>query len=258
MGCEYFTSLTLSESLTEIESNTFMQCYGFRGDLVIPPSVEYVASQAFDRCGFDGRLVLSPKMSYIDGGFDECYGFSAIVIPEGVRGMVYGAFQSLNKPKELTLPSTLTDIDAYVFSRMDQLEQMSVKCPFPPYIHETTFLNTNRDIPVYVQKGTIEAYRNALHWSEFTNFIEVDGLDELESPVAVEVYPNPDGNMLCFQTDLRDLHLDVYDMTGRLMHSQIATQGTSFVDATQWPSGVYVWTVFSDKKEKAMGKWLKK
>lgn len=238
MSCEYFTSLTLSESLTVIEGLAFLQCRGFRGDLVIPHSVSYVESMAFADCGFDGTLFLSPNMSYIDGGFEECYGFSSIVIPEGVRGMVYGAFEALNKPTKLTLPSTLTDIDAYVFSHMGQLEQMSVKCPYPPYIHETTFLNTNRDIPIYVQIGTIEAYRNAPYWSEFTNFIEVDfdGVEEQDGIAEVTAYPNPTSDFVQIEGIIASKVL-IYNTLGQLMKT---VQGSNEINVSGFAEGIYL------------------
>jgi len=52
--------------------------------------------------------------------------------------------------------------------------------------------------------------------------------------------------------------VEIYDMTGRLIHCQTAFEGTATIDAALWPSGVYAWRVVSEKKEETTGKWIKK
>lgn len=260
-GCQRFTSLTLSESLTEINSETFCMGYGFRGDLTIPESVEYIDNDAFYQCGFDGTLTLSPKMIYIETGlFTECNYFTGLVIPEGITGIGGDAFDFLSFPTELTLPSTLQDIEDYAFCHMIHLEQMTIKSYNPPYMDENTFMQTNRDIPIYIPLGTIDDYRNAEYWSEFTNFIEVEfeGVDENDDGPKAEAYPNPGFNLLNIKNSTPNAQVEVYDMAGRLMHCQAIAEGTATIDAMLWPSGVYAWCLFSEKGGKIVGKWVKK
>lgn len=260
-GCDGFTSLTLSESLVEIGKEAFCICYGFRGDLTIPASVEYIDYDAFYQCRFDGTLTLSPNLVYIEcGRFTECYYFTDIVIPEGITGIGGDAFDFLSFPTELTLPSTLQDIEDYAFCHMIHLEQMTIKSYNPPYMDENTFMQTNRDIPIYIPLGTIDDYRNAEYWSEFTNFIEVDfeGVDENGDDPKAEAYPNPGFNLLNIKNSTPNAQVEVYDMAGRLMHCQAIAEGTATIDAMLWPSGVYAWRVFSEKEGKTVGKWVKK
>lgn len=260
LGCDGFTSLTLSESLVEIGREAFCICYGFRGDLTIPASVEYIDWDAFYQCRFDGTLTLSPNLVYIETGiFTECYYFTDIVIPEGITGIGGDAFDFLHLPTELTLPSTLQDIEDYAFCHMNNLEQMTVKSIYPPYMDENTFMLTDRNIPIYIPMGTIDDYRNADYWSEFTNFIEVDfeSVDEYDSFAIAEAYPNPGLNTLNILSTTPNAQVEVYDMTGRLIHCQTVSEGTATINAALWPSGVYAWRVVSENKEKSMGKWIK-
>ena len=261
MGCDGFTSLTLSESLVEIGREAFCICYGLRGDLTIPASVEYIDWDAFYQCRFDGTLTLSPNLVYIETGiFTECYYFTNIVIPEGITGIGGDAFDFLHLPTELTLPSTLQDIEDYAFCHMNNLDQMTVKSTYPPYMDENTFMLTNRNIPIYIPMGTIDDYRNADYWSEFTNFIEVDfeSVDEYDSFAIAEAYPNPGLNTLNILSTTPNAQVEVYDMAGRLTHCQAIAEGTATIDAMLWPSGVYAWCVFSEKGGKIVGKWVKK
>ena len=244
MNCDRFTSLTLSESLTVIESLTFLQCYGFRGDLKIPESVRYVTPEAFENCRFDGTLYLSPQMVYIDGGFENCYMFKAVDIPEGVSNILHSAFDFLQYATELTLPSTITFIGDDAFCRLFFLEQMTVKAIDPPYLEEGAFLNTNRDIPVYIPMGTIEAYRSAPYWSEFTNFIEVDfdGVDEQEDNVEMEVYPNPTRNLVhvMLPNEAEATEMELINMSGQVVATKTFSGKGSWMEMGDLPKGMYM------------------
>ena len=252
INCDRFTSLTLSESLTVIEALTFLQCYGFRGDLKIPESVRYVTPEAFEDCRFDGTLYLSPHMDYIDGGFENCYMFKAVDIPEGVINILHSAFDFLQYATELTLPSTITFIGDDAFCRLFLLEQMTVKAIVPPYIEAETFLNTNRDIPVYIPMGTIEAYRSALYWSEFTNFIEVDfdGVDEQEENVEMELYPNPANGAVRIEGVIA-AEVQVYNALGQLVKT---VRGTNNVCVEGLPQGIYLLRISDTEGKKRVAR----
>ena len=84
----------------------------------------------------------------------------------------------------------------------------------------------------------------------------VDGVSE-ETAECTEVYPSPGNNCMNIRTALQNAHIEVYDMNGRLVHSQALTQNVTAIDATNWPLGVYVWKVIVDGKEAEVGKWIK-
>ena len=247
-GCDRFTSLTLSESLTVIDKETFALCHGFKGDLTIPASVEYIEVDAFNECwGFDGTLTLSPNWTYIeDERFTECYNFSGIVIPEGIIGIATDALAFLYKPTELTLPSSLAlgGIEDRAFCHLRNLEQMTVRSTTPPYIDYETFMQTNRDIPVYIPMGTIEDYRNAENWSEFTNFIEIDfdGIDEQEVNVEMAVYPNPTRNLIQVQlpNEAEATEMELINMSGQVVATKTFSGKGSWMEMGDLPKGMYM------------------
>lgn len=73
-----------------------------------------------------------------------------------------------------------------------------------------------------------------------------DGIEEAhDAGLAVATaYPNPGGNILNIRTALQNAHVEVYDVSGRLMHSQALTENVTAIDATDWADGVYVWKVY--------------
>ena len=70
-------------------------------------------------------------------------------------------------------------------------------------------------------------------------------------------YPNPGKDVLNIRTGLQNAQVEVYDMNGRLIHSQALTENVTAIEATDWASGTYVWKVFSNGKEAETGKWIK-
>ena len=237
--CKKFTSLTLSESLTYIEESCFDECDNMRGDLIIPESVVDVASYGFSRCAFDGVLSLSPNMRYVmHSSFVELFNITAIEIPEGVEFIDWMALDFLHKPTALELPSSLSYIEDLAFCNLFNLEQMTVNASVPPIIWDETFKQVNRDIPIYIPVGTLEAYQNAQYWSEFTNFIEKEGVGvgEHNDVPSVFVYPNPTADRVHIE-GFEPNEVQVYDAIGRLLKT---VQGAKEISLGVFPKGVYL------------------
>lgn len=71
------------------------------------------------------------------------------------------------------------------------------------------------------------------------------------------VYPNPGKDVLNIRTGLKNAHVEIYDMNGKLVHSQTLTGSVTPINAEAWPSGMYVWKVFANGTETDFGKWIK-
>ena len=70
-------------------------------------------------------------------------------------------------------------------------------------------------------------------------------------------YPNPGGNTLNIRTALQNARVEVYDIHGRLIHSQALTENVTAIDTTDWDAGVYVWKVMTNGRVVETGKWIK-
>ena len=85
------------------------------------------------------------------------------------------------------------------------------------------------------------------------------GIDEAHDnglKVAV-AYPNPGKDVLNIRTGLQNAHVEIYDLTGKLVCNQEITENIASINAESWPSGVYVWKVIVEGKEAEVGKWIK-
>ena len=71
------------------------------------------------------------------------------------------------------------------------------------------------------------------------------------------VYPNPGKEVLNIRTALQNARIEIYDLTGKLVHKQEITENITSINAESWPSGTYIWKVVSNNKEVETGKWVK-
>ena len=63
--------------------------------------------------------------------------------------------------------------------------------------------------------------------------------------------------MLNIRTGLKDARVEVYDMNGRIVHSQEITENITAINTKNWSDGIYLWKVISNGKEVESGKWIK-
>ncbi len=104
------------------------------------------------------------------------------------------------------------------------------------------------------------------HWTSVTKFpaeafVGIDEAHENGLKLAI-AYPNPGRNTLNIRTALQNARVEVYDMNGRLVHSQAITENVTSIEATDWAAGVYVWKVIAGTStgsvtEVENGKWIK-
>ena len=79
------------------------------------------------------------------------------------------------------------------------------------------------------------------------------------------VYPNPGGNTLNICTALPNASVEIYDLTGNLVCKKEITENVTSINAESWPSGVYVWKVYTSIGGVStgsttlveLGKWIK-
>ena len=85
------------------------------------------------------------------------------------------------------------------------------------------------------------------------------GIEEAHTQgFAVAVaYPNPGKDVLNIRTALQNAHVEIYDLSGKLIHNQEIIDNITPIITTSWPSGTYIWKVIANGKEAEGGKWIK-
>lgn len=108
---------------------------------------------------------------------------SSITIPSGVASIGNDAFQGCKSLKSVTIPNRVTSIGSYAFSGCSCLTSIYLLSETPASISGYSF--SNYGATLYVPQGSIEAYRVADYWSNFTNIVEFDptGIEDVADDV---------------------------------------------------------------------------
>ena len=90
-------------------------------------------------------------------------------IPDGVTKIEDWAFYDCNKLTVMTIPSSVATIGEYALNFCTGLTELFVHATTPPTVGTNAFMNVNLAIPVYVPAASLDAYKAAAGWKDFTN-----------------------------------------------------------------------------------------
>jgi hypothetical protein len=152
ISCQF----NIPDTVTSIGGEAFAYCGGFVGNLEIPQLVTEIGAAALRNCNFTGKLILPESLVTIGKyAFYACprIDFSDIVIPASVTTM-----------------GTLLFFNAY-----NTIFSITCHAVTPPTIDAYTFGGYKANSPIYVPKGSGDAYKAAPNWSSYAaNIFEME------------------------------------------------------------------------------------
>ena len=179
--CYNLTAIIIPDGVTSFGNYSFCDCSNLTA-ITIPEGVTRIGDGAFR--GSSLTAITIPK-GVTSIGYQTFYGciLTAITIHDGVTSIGDCAFYYCNNLISITIPNGVTRIGDAAFSDCESLIVITCEAETPPTIGGSyTFHNVNKSIPVYVPTSSVEAYKSAEYWNEFTNFIEVDFLEKCGTP----------------------------------------------------------------------------
>jgi len=154
--CSNLVRIHLPNGMTNIEGSAFDRCVSL-SEINWPDSLKDIYPAAFRHChSLHGALELPKGLERIsEYAFDSCSGYDALVLGDSLK-LIHGCFANTNF-KAVTLKAIVPPMLLYIFNDP-----------------QNAFWE--RDILIIVPCGTIEAYRAADNWRDFTNMREA-GVD---------------------------------------------------------------------------------
>lgn len=209
-NCRVLQEFTIPASVTEIGESAFENCRSLSALHFGGSTEEQADDPATSQCALQ-RIG--------NWAFYNCSLLQELNIPEGVTEIGNAAFYGCSHLEDLVLPSSLQTIGDYGFSDCSNLERITVNAAIPPVIEANTFYEVDRSIPVYVPKGSLEAYKADAYWSEFRL---------LDDDPATVISPEAD-NSGCYAANgmifnPNGVSLNVYNLQGTLIYTGNATK----------------------------------
>ena len=109
-GCTALSNLTLPDSITEIAVGAFSNCVSL-GKVTLPKKLTSLGNGAFEYC--NAEIIFPASLKYIP--IMGANAVTKVTIPEGVKMIGEEAFAYCSNFTEITLPSTITNIERSAF-----------------------------------------------------------------------------------------------------------------------------------------------
>ncbi|MBR5170724.1 MAG: leucine-rich repeat protein [Muribaculaceae bacterium] len=180
------TSMDIPDNVLEIESYAFEECYDLQS-VTIGNGCQYLGQGAFYMCNSLQFISVSEDNPVYDSR-NDCnaiietatnrlvHGCPGSTIPRSVTIIGEGAFDYCPALMEITIPSRVKSIEDDAFGYCPGLTSITCLVKDPIEISDCTF-DLCYDATLYVRNESVEAYRNAPVWK---NFSYIEGIDYTE------------------------------------------------------------------------------
>ncbi len=241
-GCQRLTSVVIPNSVTFIGSDVFSSCVGLTS-VDISNTVTFISEGAFKNCSSLNSVEIPNSVTSIGAcAFRGCSGLTSVTIPTSVNTIGNMAFSICTGLKDVVIDDGVEEIGHMVFSGCSSLESCRigsnvktigmnafsgcaamtklVSAAAVPPICESQALDgiDKQTCELLVLKESIEAYKAADQWKEFSLIAEYDGVDDVS-------------------VDTLDALYEVYNLQGVRVGSGMRE---AEVTADVLPHGVYI------------------
>lgn len=150
-NCTSLTSITIPSKVTLIETYAFAGCNSLASvTFESGSSLTYIMHNAFEHCNYLGGINIPNNITTIDSyAFANCATLSSVTIGNGIRHIYDSCFRSCY------------DLDSvYIYAIT------------PPSLGGNVFLNTNENLVIYVPSASLNLYKTAAGWSDYSARIQ--------------------------------------------------------------------------------------
>lgn len=162
-------ALEIPEGVTEI-GRAF---YGYKvlESVTLPSTLTKLGDQTFANCAKLTEVVVPEGVTSIGSAFWSCTALKSVTLPSTLENITGSIFYGCEALESIELPAALQTVGRMAFSDCEALTSITSYAAVPPTAGMMAFYDVPVDIPVNVPESSIEAYKAADEWKDFTNYI---------------------------------------------------------------------------------------
>lgn len=160
--------------------------------VIIGDDVTTIGHHFFSGCEYIKSIQISENVTNIEQyAFMSCFALQSVNIPQNVTHISEGTFDDCRNLTSIILPSGVTSIGNFAFAGCSGLQFITSKATTPPtIIGNNVFTQVDKTIPLFVSVGSVDLYKAANGWSDFTNIFALSATIENVTSVSVEPSDN--------------------------------------------------------------------
>jgi hypothetical protein len=169
--CNSLQTVNIPAGVTSIGDSTFINCHSLH-TVNIPNSVTKIGEAAFQQSGLTTLTIPGSVKDIGVAAFVFSKALTSVKICEGVKTILYEAFEGCENLEKVSLPASLEYVDAVAFAWCYNLKIIECSSTIPPNMNPWVFFQSNlTGATLYVPHGSVDAYRNAPVWKDFPTIV---------------------------------------------------------------------------------------
>lgn len=166
-------TIVMEDGVTSIGDEAFAECVNLTA-VTIPANVASIGNGAFLNCSSLPAIILPKGITSIkENTFSGCTKLTGILLPDAVTEIGKSAFAGSGLTS-LVVPLFVTKIGEKAFSGCTGLTAINAQVVTPPECGANAFANVDKSITLFVPEESVEDYKKAKVWKDFTNVVGVD------------------------------------------------------------------------------------
>ena len=125
-GCHDLTSVTIPNSVNEIQGCVFWECHGLT-NITIPATVTHIMAYAFKHCSGLTKVTIPDAVDYVaTGAFEGCTSLEYVTLPSSLKEIDGGAFKDCQKLRRIMISDSVRKIESEAFKGCTVLSNVTL------------------------------------------------------------------------------------------------------------------------------------